>query len=398
MHRYEFEVLSADGSVLTGSLNAVSELDAARQLERKGLTPLNLRLPRGTAVLPRRRRLTMADLLLALEELVTMLKAGVSIADAVAAQQASAHHLRIAEAFGRMATHLRRGEAFSDCLAHSGLPLPLYMLQLARAGELSGHLSEAMSDGLKQMAYEHESEAEIRNALIYPSILMVAGALAVLLVFFFVVPKFASLLNRSDQLPWLAWAVLAGGRWASEHGWELLIGVAVVVITLFRALQAAAVRERGMNLLQRLPGIGDWLGEAETALWAKITGALLGNRVALIAALELAATGIRFPQRRQRMAQVVRAVRDGVPLSDALEEQAALNATGCSLVRVGERAGELPAMLQALFRLYDDAGRKRMKRLLILIEPIAVLVIGSLIGTLILGVVLAITSANELVL
>ena len=106
--------------------------------------------------------------------------------------------------------------------------------------------------------------------------------------------------------------------------------------------------------------------------------------------------GRRPGSRRARMGEVTRAVRGGSSLADALEDHDALTATGYNLVRVGERSGKLASMLDSLARLYEEAGRNRMKRVLILLEPIAILVIGSMIGTIILGVILAITSANDL--
>ena len=109
-----------------------------------------------------------------------------------------------------------------------------------------------------------------------------------------------------------------------------------------------------------------------------------------------AAEDCPVPQRRARMGEVTRAVRGGASLADALEDHDALTATGYNLVRVGERSGKLASMLDSLAKLYEEAGRNRMKRVLILLEPIAILVIGSMIGTIILGVILAITSANDL--
>lgn len=93
----------------------------------------------------------------------------------------------------------------------------------------------------------------------------------------------------------------------------------------------------------------------------------------------------------------MRAVRAGAPLAEALEEQAALTPTGYNLVRVGERSGELPAMLRSLARLCEDAGRARMKQFLALLEPLAILVIGGMIGVIMIGIILAITSANDIV-
>ena len=144
------------------------------------------------------------------------------------------------------------------------------------------------------------------------------------------------------------------------------------------------------------PATRAWLVESDTARWAKMLGALLSNRVPLMRGLELAQSGLQLPHRRARMGEVTRAVRSGRALSDALEEHDALTATGYNLVRVGERSGKLAPMLESLARLYAESGRNRMKRVLILIEPIAILVIGGMIGTIILGVILAITSANDL--
>ena len=112
--------------------------------------------------------------------------------------------------------------------------------------------------------------------------------------------------------------------------------------------------------------------------------------VSRILSIRSAVSGAGLPNR------VARAVRGGASLADALEDHDALTATGYNLVRVGERSGKLASMLDSLAKLYEEAGRNRMKRVLILLEPIAILVIGSVIGTIILGVILAITSANDL--
>jgi general secretion pathway protein F len=106
---------------------------------------------------------------------------------------------------------------------------------------------------------------------------------------------------------------------------------------------------------------------------------------------------VRSPQRRARLEAVARSVRAGVPLAESLEEQAALTSTGYNLIRVGERAGELPAMLRSLAKLCENAGRVRMKQFLALLEPMAIMVIGGIIGVIMIGIILAITSANDIV-
>ncbi|MBW3550791.1 MAG: type II secretion system F family protein [Proteobacteria bacterium] len=400
MPRFLYEAVTADGQDMSGVLRASSEREAARSLERRGLVLLALRPGEagqaGLGGKQRSRRLKDADVILAFQELATMLTSGVSIADAVGSQAISAHHPRIVEAFTVMSRGLQRGQPFSATLVDSGLPLPDYVLQLARAGELSGELGRALADAGAQMEYEQNLRTEIRNALIYPCVLVLAGAAAVALMFVFVVPKFASLLDRAEDLPFLAWMVLGVGTWTRENFALLVLGTAAAAVAAVALMRRPGARSAMVDRLARLPLVGPWLVESDTARWAKVLAALLGNRVPLMRALELGQAGLQIPSRRARMNEVTRAVRGGSTLANALEDHDALTATGYNLVRVGERTGKLAGMLESLARLYAEAGRTRMKRMLILIEPIAILVIGSMIGTIILGVILAITSANDL--
>lgn len=396
MARFEYEALNPDGMLLSGQVRAAGQREALRTLERRGLTVIALDEERAAGQRSSRRRLQATDVMLALQELATMLTSGVSIAAAVASQAVSAHHPRIVGAFSEISRELQRGKPFSVALEGSGLPLPAYVGQLARAGELTGELGKALADAGRQMEYEHNLRMEMRNALIYPSVLVAAGTAAVVMMFVFVVPKFASLLQRADDLPFLAWAVLGTGTWLRAHVGIVLALAAAVAVGAAGALRRPAVRAKLLDRAVRVPVVGAWLVEADTARWAKVLAALLANRVPLMRALELAQVGIQIPRRAVGMSQVTRAVRGGTGLADALEEHEALTATAYNLVRVGERSGKVAAMLDSLASLYEEAGRNRMKRLLILIEPIAILVIGSVIGTIILGVILAITSANDL--
>ena len=396
MPRFHYQALNSDGVSLEGMLRAANEREAARALERRGLSVIEVRSGEAGGKGERRGRLRSGDVILALQELATMLTSGVSIADAVGSQALGAHHPKIVAAFAGMSRDLQRGQAFSATLSKCGLPLPEYVVQLARAGELTGELGKALRDASSQMEYEQQLRNEMRNALIYPAVLVVAGIAAVAIMFLFVVPKFASLLEQAENLPLLAWVVLALGTWTRENFWLMLLLVAVASAVVGWSLRKPELRAQALDALSRWPVVGPWLVEADTARWSKVLGALLGNKVPLMRGLELAQAGLQLPHRRARMGEVTRAVRGGASLADALEDHDALTATGYNLVRVGERSGKLASMLDSLARLYEEAGRNRMKRVLILLEPIAILVIGSMIGTIILGVILAITSANDL--
>ena len=400
MARFRYKALNADGALLDGSLDAGDERAAARQLERRGLTAVSLVAEGAKAHAPgtpaRRRRLRQQDLVIAFHELATMLQSGVALAEAVGAQTGGSHHPQLLAGFEAIGHGLRRGQAFSDALAAIKLPLPGYFLTLVRAGEQAGMLAQALADGVAQLEYDLEVRGEIRQALTYPAVLVTAGLGAVVMMFTFVVPKFAALLKRAEDLPWLASAVLNTGMFARQWWWALLLAVGALLAWALRKWRDLGARARGLERLERVPVLGTWRVEAEAAAWARILGTLLGNRVPLLDALALAQSSVHAPGRRARLEAASRAVRNGATLADALQEQGVLTPTGYNLIRVGERSGELPAMLRSLARLCANAGRTRMKQFLALLEPLAILVIGSVIGVIMIGIILAITSANDI--
>ena len=398
MALFHFEALNTEGVLLQGTLVADSERDAARTLDKRGLSVVALAADGGQVRTRegRVRRLRLQDPVVAFHELATMLLSGVALAEAVASQARSAHHPRLLAGFESISIALRRGQSFSDALAAVDLPLPPYFLTLIRAGEQAGLLAQSLADGVAQMEYDDQVRGEIRQALTYPAVLMLAGLGAVVLMFTFVVPRFATLLNRGAELPWLAWVVLSSGMFAREYIVWIVAALALAAVLLARSFARAETRARWYQWLERLPVIGPWRVESETAGWAKVLATLLGNRVPLLNALGLAQANVRSPQRRARLDEAARAVRAGTPLADALEEQAALTATGYNLVRVGERSGELPAMLRSLAKLCENAGRVRMKQFLTLLEPMAIMLIGGIIGVIMIGIILAITSANDI--
>jgi len=399
--RYKYLAIDAQGQEISGMLNAEVEREAIRQLQRRGLTMLSLTAletsTRGNSNVQRGGRATHQDLIVILHELTTLLESGVSLIEAVESLANSSHHSFLTQTFAEIATQLRHGKNFSATLQNSQLKLPWYVIQLVEAGELTGKLAIALRDGVKQMEYEKQVSDEMRNAMIYPVILIVSGLAAVLTIFILVVPRFANILqNRAVDIPWLAQAVLSTGMFLNTYlGW-ILGGIVTLVIVATYVTQQPRLRAKFKDATVTIPFFGTWLIEAETARWAAMMGTLLENRVPLLRALELACQGVKIPSLGTRLVQVSNAVRSGISLSQALQDNEALTPTGHNLIRAGERAGELPKMLNSLAKLLGESGRVRMKRFLLMIEPVAILLIGGMIGMIVTGIMLAITSVNEI--
>lgn len=394
---FRYKAVDPNGNTVSGSLDAGTERDAARQLAGQGLTVFALDEQKPGFLAHRRRgRASTRELQLVLQEFTTLLEAGVALVVALSSLAKSSHHPSLTTAFSEVERAVRRGESFSAALRVAKLPLPEYFHQLVQSGEATGRLAESMRSGVEQFEYDQRVAGELRSALVYPAVLVASGLAAVAIIFLWVVPRFGSLLTQhGEQMPTLSRWTISIGVWLSGHAG--MVGLALLgVIILLRALWGRpGIRDRLAERAATLPVLGDWLVEAEVGRWSSTLAALLHGRVELIRALGLAAASVRLAFLRHRLSQVAKSVKGGVALSAALREHRALNPTGYDLVAVGEASGELPKLLAALARLYETTGRDRMKRALQLIEPLAIIVIGVVIGTIVTAIMLAITSVND---
>ena len=395
MQDYEYEIIDRTGQAVKGRASAVSVTELVRGLNAEGHTVVEVREPRSARSVVFRGRISTQERIMALHELATLLESGVSLGNAVQAQASGIRHPALAAGFDAIAKALMQGHSFLGALRAGPLSLPAYVYHLVDAGELNGHLAEALRHAVEQMQYDQRVAAEMRGALLYPSILIVAGCTAVLLVFIIVIPQFSGLLETANELPLLAEAVLRAGLWFDANGWSLAGAVAVIGVVSSALSRRQWVRQRVRDGLSTLPIMGDWFAEADTAKWASLMSAMLASRVGLMDALGLAARSVRISGRKTTLEQAASDVRGGASLSAALEKRRALTPAGYSLLRVGEQSGQLAEMLRALATLYEENSRRRMKRFLTLIEPLAVVLVGSFLGVIMIGIILAITSVND---
>lgn len=397
---FRYEAVNRSGQTIRGALSAASERELLQKLHQQDLTPVDVvsvaetrrgaRRDAGAAPTPQ-------ALVLVIQELATLLGAGVPLAEAVDSTGQAHRESAIGAAFDRVHTRLRSGAPFSEALRAAGLALPDYLFHLVSAGELTGKLAEALRGATEQMEYDERTRQDFRNALVYPAVLVVSGIAATLLIFVVVVPKFSNMLKSSRaQIPEMSRWVLEAGLFAKENLLWLGLAIGALVAAALMAWANAATRQAALDTGARLPLLGEWLRNAEIGRWAKMLGTLLANKVPVVRALELSQAGVRITAIGHGLRLVQRDLRAGQKLADALATHQIVNAMGINLVRVGERSGELAPMLQTLGRVYDNASRDRMKRFLVLLEPATILIVGAVIAFIMIAIMLAITSMSTM--
>lgn len=399
MPNFRYEARNGDGHNVTGLLSADDRRQALRDLRRRGLTPFVLALEADKETRPfgRRRKASTQDYINFLKQTGLLLEAGVNLDQTLQSMIDAAAYRSLHRGIDGVRRDIRQGQPFSAALRKHIGGLPPYVFQLVEAGELTGQLKQSIADAAQQMSWDYKIAREIRNALTYPTVLVATGIALILFIFTFIVPRFATMFkSHEDALPLLSKLVMAAGTFFNQHMLLVFGGIALAGAALFQLAQIRSCRQAGYEALLRLPILGSWLKEAETGRWSGMFATLLANKVPLIQGMGMARAAVQSRRLQASLSQVERAVRSGSTLAKALEDYTDLQPTIINLVGVGERSGSLAPMLRSAAMLCDENGRERMQRFLTLIEPMAILALGGIVGTLVASVFLAMTSISNI--
>jgi general secretion pathway protein F len=385
--KFDIRALSADNVMSRVSIDALDEDDARRQIAASGLLVASIRPE--PSVLPgisfggaRARRL---PLVLFNQELLALLKAGLSITEALEALLEKEANEATRTIFSRMLTGLREGKRFSGVLAEQPDLFPALYIGMVKAAEGTSDLPRALA---RFIGYRQQVDAvrnKVISAAIYPAILLLVGGGVGLFLIGYVVPRFADVYQDSGRsLPWLTGVLLQWGKFFTNHATFMLSAVATALVAAFfsahRLLRGAGLGQ----LVARLPFVSERARIYELSRLYLTLGMLCEGGIPVVAALRMVddiATGAM----RQSLCEASAMIESGTPLSGAFEAQHLTTPISLRLLRVGERTGELGAMLSQSAAFYDGETSRWIDRFTRALEPILMAVIGVVVGVIVVA-------------
>lgn len=401
MTRWQYRAYSANGEVISGRLSAESETAAFGTLERLGLSPISLRplVRRTKKHLFKLGGNSQQDNLVFVKQLSTLMTAGIPMLNALASlaelQSDETERLKMVS----VGEALRQGRSLSDAIKQHMPALPSYVPYLVEIGEETGDMSQALDSASVQLERDLAVSRDIKAALTYPMFLVAFGIAAVAFMFAVVVPQFSAMLNKSGAaLPTISVVVITAGNFMRDHLNEMGLGVVTLVATLALLSRKAWFTEALFQMTLWLPGIGRVIRLNESTRWASMLATLLASRVTITQAILVANRIIKDRRLRTSLGLVENAIRRGARLSDSLEDFTTLDLRVVEMVRIGEQSGGLDRMLTSAADLLRAEADNARKRFIAMIEPLAVLVIGGCIGSIVVGLMLAISSIYDKVL
>jgi len=399
MATYYFKAVSADGKSRAGTLSGESEKAVARELRRQGLTPLfvgaqapgrlTLRLP---ALIRGRRK----DVLYFTQELSTLLNAGVPLDRALTISS----ELTEREAFRSVTLDVLRllkgGKSLADSLAaHPEYFSELYV-NMVRAGEASGSLGRIFERLAEFERTREELRSYIISSMVYPALLTLVGLGSIAVLLYFVVPRFAAVFAETRmRMPTPTKVLLGVSAVVQQYGWMALLAVVLVLAALNVYIRSPRGRMWWDTFRLRVPLLGEALRKAETARFAQAMATLVANAVPLVQCIHISAAILNNKRIAGSLEAVAQGVKRGEGIAGPLRKTGQFPPLASHLLSVGEETGQLDAMFARMAEIYESDTKAAIKRFTSLFEPMIILVMGLMVGALILSMLLAITSINE---
>lgn len=401
MATFAYQALTAAGERVSGEIDAADAHGAIQRLQDGGLIPIEAQpvaaRSGGPAGASSRGTTSATQLTAATRELATLVGAGQTVESALDMVAEDAGTRKLADALRRVLAKVRGGSSLADAMAEEGAIFPRLYVAMIRAGEASGQLERTLSELVTLREKSEAMRSKLTSALIYPALLVLTavGALGILLTV--VVPQFAPLFEQAgEQLPAGSRLVLDIASTVQAHGVAILITLLLVLLVGSRLLRMEGPGRAFDRMLLGLPGIGRLVRERITAQLCRGLASLLSGGLDLPAALGMTRDMVANRWAQSCLDQVITGVRQGRTLSDCLADADVMVPMAVKLLRAGEEGGRLRPVAVHLADAFDERVATRLARLVAVLEPTLVIVLGVLVGGIVMSILTAVISVNDL--
>ncbi|MCW8907448.1 MAG: type II secretion system F family protein [Sedimenticola sp.] len=388
---YTWEGADKNGKRIKGESRAASLALVRADLRRQGINPLKVK-KKPTALFSTKKKITAGDIAVFARQLATMMESGVPLVQAFDIVGKGHNNPSMQDLLLSVKADIEGGTALAEALAKHPLHFDDLFCNLVRAGEAAGVL-EALLD--KIAIYKEKTESlkgKIKKALFYPAAVLIVAVLVTALIMIFVIPQFESLFSSfGGDLPTFTKLVVSMSNWMTSYWW-LMLGFIIGFIYIFTYFfkRSRKLRQFIDRILLKTPVIGVILNKASIARFSRTLATMFAAGVPLVEALESVAGATGNTIYGDAVLRMREDVATGQSLQLTMKQQQLFPHMVTQMVAIGEESGALDHMLTKVADFYEEEVDNAVDALSSLLEPLIMVVIGTLVGGLVVAMYLPI--------
>jgi type IV pilus assembly protein PilC len=386
MAKFSYSAMNAQNKRMTGIVEATSRDAASKALEKQGLRPIGLKEenPKKGGFSLFKPKVKSKDLVVFTRQLSTMVSAGVPLLRALTTMQQQSESKHFSEVLATVNKDVQGGMALGDAFGKHPEVFSEIYVNMVRAGEAGGILD----DILKRLALQQEKSDSIRKkvkgAMTYPIVLMCITVLAFVGLMIFVIPQIGKIVKDlggpDAEMPAITQAMLSISDFMINQ-WYVLIAVGVGGVWLFkRWVKTPAGKRKFSQILLKLPGVGTIMSKLAVARFSRTFASLLGAGVSVIEALNVSGGAVGNVVYKEALNKAADGVKNGKQLSTILAENKLFPQIVTQMLAVGEETGQTDTILIKVAEFYEEEVDTLIGSISSIIEPVMIVVMGSMVG------------------
>lgn len=401
---FEYKGLDFRGKNTAGVIDADNPRQARSKLRQNGVFPTEVLSAKAAAAVQAKeafsfgQRVTLSDTALATRQMSTLLGAGLSIMEALAALIEQTENKAAKKIWVDVREGVKEGGSFADALSRHPKTFSTLYCQMVRAGEASGALDQILLRLADYLENQVRLRGKIFSMMTYPILMMVVSMLILLFLVAYVVPKVTSIFDDLNQaLPLPTIILLSISDFVQNYGWLVFLLIAAALFFLKRHIDTPEGREKYDRVSLKLPLIGRVVKMIAISRFTKTLATLLASGVQLLKALEIVQEVVGNKVLEETIQEARGNIREGEAIADPLKRSGLFPPLVTHMISIGEKSGELENMLQKVSEAYDNEVENVVTGMTSLLGPLMILGMGFAILFIVLAILLPIFEVSQMV-
>ena len=388
---YEYKGLNRAGKNTKGSIDAESLRAARLKLKKEGIFVVDMvdktkRLKKQKNRSPSQKGVSVDNLSNMTRQLASIIKANIPLIDALGACSDQMDDPLLKEVLADCKTAVNEGAPFHKTLAKYPKIFDKIFVSMVEAGEMSGTLDVILLRLAEFTEARAELNAKVKSALLYPLIMLIFMIVILAVMFIFVIPQMMSIFDDAEmQLPWYTMAVINLSGTIVNYWWLILLAMGSLAFGFVQWSRSDTGRPRWDALRLKLPVSGKLTRMIAVSRFTRTLSTLLAGGVPMLTAMDI----VKNVVNNEVLAKAIREARDniseGESIAGPLKRSEQFPPIVIHMVGIGEKTGELEEMLNQVSDTYDFQVKNQVTGLTSVLEPIMIIIMGGVIGTIVLS-------------
>jgi len=391
MAKYNYMALDLTNTKVHGEIDARDEDDLRRQLRAQNLVPTKYSIKEEKASGYHMKARDVGEFS---RQLASMLASGITILRAMEILKERDFAPKVVAVYEKMYRDVQMGYTLSEAMRLQGRVFPELLVNMYASGEASGQLERVADKMAVHYEKEHKLNARAKAAMVYPMILLVTTVLVVFALFIFILPEMFEAFE-GFPMPTITQIMISISTFMQHYWYIVGIGFLILVLICRSLLTVDKIRYNFDKLKLRLKVIGKLLKTIYTARFSRTLSSLYSSGIPMIRALEITSTIVNNKYIASQFPEVIMNVRNGEPLSTSVGKVDGFDKKLATSITIGEETGRLDSMLESTAEAFDYEAEMALDKLVQLIQPIMIIFLAFIIGSIMLAVMLPVMSIYQ---